>query len=105
MKCVASGSESLVEGVLASGSGTDDTRFRQLLEWEAVRTDGFFAAAARLLPAADRRAMLPAEIMRSIYQALLKRMRRDRFRVFGKNYRLGRFEQARLLGAQLLKFV
>jgi hypothetical protein len=28
MKCVACDSESLVEGVLASGSGTDDTRFR-----------------------------------------------------------------------------
>ena len=28
MKCVACGSESLAEGVLASGSGTDDTRFR-----------------------------------------------------------------------------
>ena len=28
MKCVACGGEGLVEGVLASGSGTDDTRFR-----------------------------------------------------------------------------
>ncbi len=28
MKCVACGGEGLVEGVLASGSGTDDVRFR-----------------------------------------------------------------------------
>jgi hypothetical protein len=28
MKCVACGGESLAEGVLASGSGTDDVRFR-----------------------------------------------------------------------------
>jgi hypothetical protein len=28
MKCVACGGEGLVEGALASGSGTDDTRFR-----------------------------------------------------------------------------
>jgi hypothetical protein len=28
MKCIACGGEGLVEGVLASGSGTDDVRFR-----------------------------------------------------------------------------
>jgi len=47
--------------------------------------------------------MLPAEIMRSIYQALLRRMQLDNFRVFEKRYRLSKLEKSGRVTAQFLK--
>jgi phytoene synthase len=82
-----------------------DSRFLQLMNFAATRAEGFFAEATRLLPGEDRRAMLPAEIMHSVYQALLERMRCDNFRVFEKEYRLGRAEKMWRVLSQLLKFV
>ena len=38
--------------------------------------------------------MVAAEGMRAIYYALLRRMEKDRFRLFAKTYRLNRFEKA-----------
>jgi 15-cis-phytoene synthase len=84
-------------------SGVTDTRFLQLMNFEATRADKFFADAIRLLPREDRRAMLPAEIMRSIYQGLLRRMKRDNFSVFEKDYRLSKIEKVRRAVAQMLK--
>src|SRR5881398_1736116 len=81
-----------------------DSRFTQLMNFQAARAEKFFADAARLLPPEDRRSMLPAEIMRSIYQALLRRMQRDDFRVFEKRYRLSKVEKAGWASAQLFKF-
>ncbi len=82
---------------------TYDSRFIDLIRFEATRADDFFAEAARLLPAEDRRSMIPAEIMRSVYQALLRQMRLDNFRVFERNYRLNKLEKAGRVTAQLLK--
>ncbi|MGI9115862.1 MAG: phytoene/squalene synthase family protein [Chthoniobacterales bacterium] len=82
-----------------------DSRFLELMDFEAARADAFYAEAARFLPAADRRAMLPAEIMRSVYQGLLERMRRDRFRQFEKDYRLGKVEKFSRTTAALLRFI
>jgi len=78
-------------------------RFVRLMEFEAARAREFFSRAAAALPSEDRRTMVPAEIMGSIYRGLLRRMQRDRFRVFEKEYRLGRFEKAGRIAAQLLK--
>ena len=83
---------------------TYDSRFIELMKFEAARADGFFAEAARLLPAEDRRSMIPAEIMRSVYQALLRQMKLDNFRVFERNYRLNKLEKAGRVIAQLLKY-
>jgi phytoene synthase len=47
--------------------GLDD-----LLAFEAERARSHYAAAARLLPARDRRSMLAAEIMGAIYRAVLE---------------------------------
>jgi 15-cis-phytoene synthase len=80
-----------------------DTRFIQLMNFEAGRAGKFFAESTRLLPREDRRSMLPAEIMRSIYQALLRRMKLDNFRMFEKDYRLSKTEKAGRAAAQLLK--
>jgi phytoene synthase len=84
-------------------NGLTDTRFIQLMNFEADRAEKFFAESTRLLPREDRRAMLPAEIMRSIYQALLRRMKLDNFRMFEKDYRLSKTEKFGRAVAQLLK--
>jgi phytoene synthase len=77
-------------------------RFVRLMEFEAARAREFFAHAAAALPLEDRRAMVPAEIMSSIYRGLLRRMELDQFRVFEKEYRLSRLEKAGRIAAQLL---
>ena len=73
------------------------------MEFEAGRAREFFSRAAAALPSEDRRTMVPAEIMGSIYRGLLRRMERDKFRVFEKEYHLGRLEKAGRIAAQLLK--
>jgi phytoene synthase len=81
-----------------------DPHFLELMDYEAARAEEFFAEAARLLPREDRRSMLPAEIMRSVYEALLRKIKRDNFRLFEKQYRLGRVEKMGRVMSQLFKF-
>src|SRR5262249_9454936 len=80
-----------------------DEHFLQLMHFEAARARDFFARAAAALPVEDRRAMAPAELMASIYRALLRRIELDKFRVFEKEYRLSRLEKAGRITAQLFK--
>jgi 15-cis-phytoene synthase len=82
-----------------------DMRFMQLMSFEADRAEKFFAESSSLLPWEDHRSMLPAEIMRSIYQALLRRMKLDNFRVFEKDYRLSKTEKVGRAAAQMLKML
>lgn len=77
--------------------------FVRLMEFEAARAGEFFAQAEALLPREDRRSMVAAEIMRSVYQALLGRMKADGFRVFEKEYRLSRLEKSGRFAAQLVR--
>ncbi len=78
-------------------------QFIQLMQFEASRAREFFGRAVSELPPEDRRAMAPAEIMRSIYWALLRRIELDNFRVLGKEYRLSKLEKAGRIAAQLFK--
>ena len=78
-------------------------RFVQLMQFEAARARQFFAGAAGVLPEEDRKSMVAAEIMASIYRGLLRRMELDKFRVFEKEYRLNRLEKVGRITAQLLK--
>jgi 15-cis-phytoene synthase len=78
-------------------------RFVQLMDFQAKRARQFFANAAAALPAEDRRAMAPAEIMGSVYRGLLRRIELDKFRVFEKEYRLSKPEKAGRIAAQLFK--
>jgi len=78
-------------------------RFVRLMEFEAARSREFFSRAAAALPPEDRRTMVPAEIMSSIYRGLLRRIELDQFRVFEKEYRLSGLEKAGRIAAQLLK--
>lgn len=80
-----------------------DERFVALMEFEAGRAKDFFSRAAAALPAEDRRAMAPAEIMGSIYRGILHQIELDNFRVFEKEYRLSRLEKAGRVATQLLK--
>jgi phytoene synthase len=81
-----------------------DERFVRLMQFEADRARGFFARAEAALPAEDRRAMVAAEIMASIYRTLLRRIELDKFRVFEKEYRLSRPGKALRIATQLIKF-
>ena len=78
-------------------------RFVRLMEFEAARAREFFSRAAAALPSEDRRAMVPAEIMSSIYRGLLRRMELDQFRVFEKEYRLSGLEKTGRIATQLVK--
>ena len=81
-----------------------DDRFLRLMRFEAGRAHGFFDKAAELLPREDRRSMVAAEIMASVYRALLKRIETDNFQVFSKEYRLNKLQKAGRVAGQLLKF-
>jgi phytoene synthase len=80
-----------------------DEHFLQLMQFEAARAHEFFARAAAALPAEDRRAMAPAELMGSIYRALLRRIELDKFRVFEKEYHLSKLQKAGRIATQLFK--
>ncbi len=82
---------------------TYNDAFVGLMEFEAERAEAFFSSAAGLLPRTDRRSMVAAEIMASVYHALLRRMRADRFRVFDKEYRLSKIEKGGRVAGQLLR--
>ena len=77
--------------------------FVSLMDFEASRAEEFFSAASKLLPREDRRSMVAAEIMASVYHALLGRMKADRFRVFDKEYKLSKIEKGGRVAGQLLR--
>lgn len=79
-------------------------RFIRLMEFEAARAKEFFARANAALPPEDRQSMVAAEIMASVYRALLRRMELDKFRVLEKEYRLSKLEKAGRIVAELFKF-
>ena len=78
-------------------------RFVQLMQFEAARARQFFSRAAATLPSEDRKSMIAAEIMASIYRGLLRRMELDKFRVFEKEYSLNKLEKTGRIVAQLFK--
>ena len=77
--------------------------FVDLMEFEAARAEELFSRAAALLPPEDRRSMVAAEIMASVYHALLRRMKSDRFHVFDKEYRLSKIQKSGRVAGQLLR--
>ena len=67
---------------------TWDDRFVELMEFQGARAEDWYREAAAALPECDRRSMKSAELMRVIYFQILQKMKKDRFRVFEKRYRL-----------------
>jgi len=78
-------------------------RFVQLMDFEAARARQFFSRAAATLPREDRRSMIAAEIMGAVYRGLLRKMEMDKFRIFEKEYRLGKLAKMGRIAVQLLK--
>jgi len=73
-------------------------RFAQAAASVAARAKNFYSLAARTLPAVDRRAMIAAELMGSVYWRLLGELERRRFDVFGPHpARLSRAEKILLI--------
>ncbi len=62
--------------------------FRDLMRFQVERAQQFYAAARTALPVEDRRAMLPAEIMRAIYARILDRIEAAGYDVFSRRIRL-----------------
>lgn len=58
-------------------------RYCELAGSVAQRARQFYRAARETLPAADRRSMVAAELMGSVYWRLLRKLERQRFNVFG----------------------
>lgn len=79
-----------------------NANFRALMEFEADRARGFYAAAQQALPPAERKTMVAAEIMRAVYQRLLEKMGRDEFRVFDRRYALSRWQKVALVARTTL---
>ena len=69
---------------------TYDQRFRALMKFQGRRAQEFYDRAVSELSPRDRRSMVAAETMRAIYWKLLQDMKRDRFRVFERTYRLNK---------------
>jgi|ERR1039458_212390 phytoene synthase len=58
-------------------------RFARLAFAVAAEAKKYYALARQTLPAADRRSMIAAELMGSVYWRLLKKLEHRRFQVFG----------------------
>jgi phytoene synthase len=73
-------------------------RFRAVAEGVAARARGHYAQARELLPAADRRAMVAAELMGAVYWRLLCKLEQQHFDVFGPRLtRLNRLQKLLLI--------
>lgn len=79
-----------------SGHGVQNSRVRAVLDHQASRARVFFARAVRVLPQQDASRFIAAEIMRSIYFEMLRRIEAADFDVFTAVIRVPRPVQARL---------
>jgi phytoene synthase len=76
--------------------GDRSTSFLALMHYQADRAERHFESAAAALPASDRHALLPAEVMGAIYRRLLRSLREERFPVFERRVAVPRLTQLRL---------
>jgi phytoene synthase len=81
-------------------------RFFEQANSVAQRARHFYRLARETLPAADRRSMVAAELMGSVYWRLLHKLERQRFNVFGPGVtRLNKGQKALLILRSWLRFV
>jgi len=69
-------------------AGAATPAFIKLMEFECRRAQEYYRAADAALPESDRRALLPAEIMRAIYHTILERIEASRYDVFTRRITL-----------------
>jgi phytoene synthase len=84
---------------------THDSRFVELMQFEADCAKQHFNRATAVLPQEDRRSMVPARIMASIYHALLQKMEADRFQVFRRSYRLSKPAKLFHVAREMLRII
>jgi phytoene synthase len=71
----------------------------------AERAKHFYQLARKTLPAEDRRAMVAAELMGSVYWQLLQKLEREKFNVFGPQpVKLGKPRKLALIFRSWLRF-
>ena len=80
-----------------------DGRFAAMTAYQADRAAGFYQEAIDAMPKSAARALVPAEIMRSIYQPLLEKMRKDGFKVFDRRYKLSKARKMAIFSKHLLR--
>jgi 15-cis-phytoene synthase len=81
-------------------------RFAQLAASVAGRARNFYRLAGETLPAEDRRTMVAAELMGSVYWRLLQKLEAKKFSVFGPEpTRLGKAQKFGLILRTWLRFV
>jgi phytoene synthase len=73
--------------------GDRSSAFLGLMRYQAERALRHFDAAAAVRPEADRKALLPAEVMGAIYRRLLRALERERFPVFERRVEVPRLTQ------------
>jgi 15-cis-phytoene synthase len=75
-------------------AGVVSDQVRSLLAFECRRAGEFYEKAERELPRVDRRRMVAARIMAGIYHAILERIERSGYEVFGEKIRVPRPRRA-----------
>jgi phytoene synthase len=84
----------VTESDLAAGAMTPPVR--QLLRYQCRRARDYYRRAREKLPSVDARGLLAAEIMGTIYFAILRRIERRRYDVFSEVVRVPRWRRALL---------
>lgn len=69
-------------------AGAYTPKFISLMEFACRRAQEYYHAAETALPHSDRRALLPAEIMRATYHTILDRIEACRYQVFARRITL-----------------
>jgi phytoene synthase len=81
-------------------------RFSDLASGVADRAKNFYQLARETLPAEDRRSMVAAELMGSVYWRLLRKLERQQFNVFGPEpTRLSKGQKLLLIFRSWCRFV
>jgi phytoene synthase len=80
-----------------------DGRFVALMNHEAERAASFYREAVKAMPKSDAKVLVPAEIMRSIYQTLLDKMKRGGFKVFDRRYSLSKARKMAIFSKHFLR--
>jgi len=75
-------------------AGVMTAAVRRVVEFECRRARGFYERARQALPAADRRRLVCAEIMRAVYSETLRRIERSGHDVFTARARVPKPRQA-----------
>jgi 15-cis-phytoene synthase len=82
------------------------TRYLALAASVAGRAKSFYSLARKTLPPEDRKAMVAAELMGSVYWRLLQKLEREKFNVFGPQpLKLSRPRKLALIFGSWFRFV